>query len=62
MALQDDDAFTAVHDFAVCLFIPVFHGGTGCGIRALDVDQQLVQVGGVVVMRCRIQEPPPVFR
>ena len=62
MALQDDDAFTAVHDLAVCLLIPVLHGSAGGGIGALGVDQQLVQVGGVVVMRCRIQEPPPVFR
>ena len=60
MALQDDDAFTAVHDLAVCLFIPVFHGSAGGRIGTLGVDQQLVQVGGVVVMRCRIQEPPPV--
>lgn len=62
MALQDDDAFTAVHNLAVCLLIPVFHGSAGGGIGALGVDQQLVQVGGVVVMRCRIQEPTPVFR
>ena len=62
MALQDDDAFTAVHDLAVCLFIPVLHGSAGGSIGALGVDQQLVQVGGVVVMRCRIQEPPPAFR
>ena len=62
MALQDDDAFTAVHNLAVCLLIPVFHGSAGGGIGALGVDQQLVEVGGVVVMRCRIQEPPPVFR
>ena len=62
MALQDDDAFTAVHNLAVCLLIPVFHGSAGGGIGALGVDQQLVQVGGMVVMRCRIQEPPPFFR
>ena len=54
MALQDDDAFTAVHDLAVCLFIPVFHGSAGGSIGALGVDQQLVEVGGVVVMRCRM--------
>ena len=49
MALQDDDTFTAVHDLAVCLLIPVLHGSAGGGIGALGVDQQLVQVGGMVV-------------
>lgn len=42
--------------------LPQFHCSAGGGIGALGVDQQLVEVGGVVVMRCRIQEPPPVFR
>ena len=47
MALQDDDAFTAVHNLAVCLLIPVFHGSAGGSIGTLGVDQQLVQVGPV---------------
>ena len=45
MALQDDDAFTAVHDLAVCLLIPVFHGSAGGSIGALGVDQHDIVQG-----------------
>lgn len=55
-ALQHGDASAAAHDQSVCLHIPVFHAGAGCGVRPLGVNQKLVQIGGVVVVRGSVQK------
>lgn len=61
-ALQHGDASAAAHDQPVCLLVPVLHAGTGSGVGALSVDQQLIQIGRVIVVGGSVQKAPPYLR